>query len=141
MGSEQTPDDAPGNHQGQKSGSRTGRLGQLGETEAARFLAQQGLHLLHRNWRCRLGEVDLIALDAACVVFVEVKTRSSRACGSGAEAVTATKQRRLVRLAAAFLGQMGWWERSCRFDVLALTPPGPGQAWQVEWIRDAFQSA
>lgn len=130
--------DGPAGGQG-RSGDRSaaGRRGREGEAEAARFLRAQGLTILHSNWRCRLGELDIVAADGPCLVFVEVKTRSGSEFGTAAEAVDVRKQRRLQRLAAAYLNQSGEWERPCRFDVVAVTPAGSG--WQSEWIRDAFR--
>lgn len=114
------------------------RLGQAAEQVAATYLAGQGLQILARNWRCRMGEIDLVALDGPQVVFVEVKSRRSVRRGSPAEAVGLRKQQRLQRLAALFLQSRGWHDRPCRFDVISLTLSATG-GWQVEWIQDAFQ--
>ena len=97
-------------------------IGALGEQLAAEHLTDLGLRVLTRNWRCRHGELDLIAADAArrTVVFVEVKTRTSDQFGGLAEAVTATKVRRLRRLAGIWLaGQDATWA-SIRLDVIGV---------------------
>lgn len=111
--------------------------GAAGEAAACQHLAACGLTVVARNWRCRLGELDVVALEGGQVVFVEVKTRTSDRFGTGAEAVDPRKQARLVRLAHAFLQARGWEGLPVRFDVVVVTPAGGGQ-WAVEWIRDAF---
>jgi putative endonuclease len=95
-------------------------LGRFGEDVAARHLERAGLVLVERNWRCREGEIDIVALDGAVLVFCEVKTRSGLAFGSPAEAVSPTKQRRLRVLAARWLGDhpQPWTE--LRFDVVSV---------------------
>lgn len=115
------------------------RTGQAGEEAAARYLTAQGLRVVARNWRCRLGELDMVALDGATVVIVEVKTRRSARFGHPAEAVDSRKQARLLRLALAFLQERRWDGRPVRFDVIAVLPGGP-DGWRMEWIRDAFGS-
>ncbi|MFO7172306.1 MAG: YraN family protein [Bacillota bacterium] len=115
-----------------------GRLGRAAEEAALAFLTGHGLRVVARNWRCRMGEIDLVALEGPQVVFVEVKARRSARWGSPAAAVDRRKQERLWRLASLFLQSRGWSDRPCRFDVLALTLTGAGE-WTCEWIRDAFQ--
>ncbi len=115
-------------------------LGRAGEEQAARFLQSQGLTLVVRNWRCRLGELDLVATGGDQVVFVEVKTRSNSRFGVPAEAVDRRKQVRLVKLANAFLQERGWCNRPVRFDVVAVGPaPAAGDTWPLDWIQDAFR--
>lgn len=108
-------------------------FGRFGEDAAAEHLRRRGLEILARNVRTSLGELDLVALDGDVVVFVEVKARrrgfaSSRhgrgALVSGLEAVDVRKQRRLVRLAQAFLARAGWSGRAARFDVVAVDGDG-----------------
>ena len=79
-------------------------LGRFGEDTAAAHLERAGLSLVARNWRCREGEIDIVALDGELLVFCEVKTRSGLGFGSPAESVSLTKQRRLRVLAARWLG-------------------------------------
>ncbi len=78
------------------------RLGALGERLAAAHLESKGYRILHRNWRCREGEVDLVAERDGCLVFVEVRTRRGEAHGSPEESVTAAKAARLLAVAEAF---------------------------------------
>ncbi len=100
------------------------RLGARGEDRAAAWYVQQGYEVLARNWRCREGELDLICARDQHVVICEVKTRSSLAFGHPAEAVTATKQRRIRGLAARWLAEGGppFPPRAVRFDVAAVLP-------------------
>jgi putative endonuclease len=97
-------------------------IGALGEQLAAEHLTSLGLRIVARNWRCRWGELDLIAADAAArtVVFVEVKTRTTDRFGGVAQAVTHQKVRRLRRLAGLWLaGQHGGWA-AVRIDVIGV---------------------
>lgn len=100
-----------------------GSLGRRGENTAARFLRRQGLRIRHRNYRCPLGEVDLIAEQAGTIVFVEVKTRASSEHGEPWEAVDKGKRRRLTRLAAYYLKAHRKLGAPVRFDVVAVTWP------------------
>ena len=97
------------------------RLGAVGETLAVRHYERDGYTVLARNWRCRLGELDLVVRRGSLIVFVEVKSRSSLAYGHPAEAVTRAKQQRLRRLAAQWLHDSGWVAPEVRFDVVAVT--------------------
>jgi putative endonuclease len=97
-------------------------IGALGEQLAVEHLQSMGLRVLTRNWRCRYGELDVIAADDAArvVVFVEVKTRTSDQFGGVAQAVTPAKVRRLRRLAAMWLAaQHGGWS-AVRIDVVGV---------------------
>lgn len=99
-------------------------LGRRGEDAAARWYAGQGYAIIDRNWRCPAGEIDLIAGAGDTVVFIEVKTRSSRRYGSGLEAVTAAKQRRIRTVARAWLAQHDGWVPHLRFDVVDVDARG-----------------
>lgn len=83
----------------------TAALGLLGEDLAASFLLQQGWAIVERNWRCRAGEIDLIAIDQHVLVVIEVKTRRTSRFGSPIEAITDEKALRLRRLAGLWLSQ------------------------------------
>lgn len=91
---------------------------------------------LERRYRSRHGEIDLILEDGDVVVFVEVKSRSGEGFGA-AEAVSARKIDRIVRVATAFLAARGWLERYCRFDVVEVLDAGPLR--RVRHLRDAFR--
>ena len=108
--------------------------GAAGEQQAAHYLSAQGLTLLQRNWRCRLGEIDLVMLDRDTLVFVEVRLRRSQAFGGAAASVDARKQARLIRAAEQFLQQHPALARlACRFDVVALDGEQP-----PDWLQGAF---
>jgi putative endonuclease len=112
-------------------------VGAYGERVAARHLQGQGLVVLHRNWRCPDGEIDLILRDGDDVVFCEVKTRRGAAFGSPAEAVGHRKVRRLRLLARRWLDETGIHPREIRFDVVEVLPQ-PRGATRVEHTRAAF---
>jgi putative endonuclease len=97
------------------------RLGAQAESEAAEFLQRAGYRILERNYRCRQGEIDLIAEQDGVLCFVEVKSRASERYGPAASAVGPLKQRRLARTAAHYLQTRRPGERlACRFDVVTL---------------------
>jgi putative endonuclease len=116
-------------------------LGQRGEAAAARFLQRRGYQILARGDRDGPGELDLVALDNATVVFVEVKTRESPEAGHPSEAVDVNKQRRLTRLAVTWLKRRGLLESPARFDVVAVHWPDGQSVPTVEHFPNAFDAA
>jgi putative endonuclease len=104
------------------------KLGQLGEGLAAAHIAEQGMLILNRNWRCSVGEIDIVALDRDQVVIVEVKTRRSARHGPPFEAVTPIKMARLGRLGAAWLANRGGRVMRIRVDVIGVTVDRDGTA-------------
>lgn len=114
------------------------RTGDLGEDAAARFLETKGFRVLHRNWRHRQWELDLVCRDRDTVVFVEVKTRGAGAMGAPGEALTRAKQARLIKAASHYLSEHGLWDEPCRFDLAAVTDTG--SSLDVEHIENVFQS-
>ena len=123
--------------------SRSGvprRLGDRGEDLAARYLEQQSFRIIERQLRGLYGELDLVALDADTVVFVEVKTRSTSAAGDPTEAVTPAKQQKITRSALAYLKRRGWLERRCRFDVVSILWHEGGRTPEVRHYPSAFDA-
>ena len=106
-------------------------IGGAAEDEAARFLSGRGLEVVARNYRTRLGEIDLVARDGDVLVFVEVRLRSSDRFGDAMESIDARKRRRIVAAARQFLAAVRP-EPPCRFDVVALDEGAP------RWERAAF---
>lgn len=102
------------------------------------MLRAAGMRVLERRFRCRLGEIDLIAERGELLVFVEVKTRRGRGYGRPAEAVTAAKRRRLGRLALAYLQRRSWLSRPSRFDVVEVYSDPDGTR-RLRHIEDAFR--
>lgn len=112
-------------------------IGGFGEQVAARFLMEKGIAILHRNWRCSDGEIDIIARDGSTLIFCEVKTRSSNAFGPPGAAVGQVKASRIRRLAVRWLNQTQLRAEQVRFDVVSvwLRPPA---AVRVEHAQGAF---
>lgn len=98
--------------------------GRRGEALAAEYLRSQGYGIIATNWRCQQGELDLIAVDGAILVFVEVRTRRGAALGLAEESITLAKRRRLIALAALYLQQRASsdtpWDGPWRIDVVAV---------------------
>jgi len=124
------------------TGRRTANqlLGAAAEQVAVDFLRAQGLEILDRNFRRRLGELDIIARDGDVLVIAEVRARSSDQFGGAAASVGFGKQARLIRAAAQLLQQRRELARlRVRFDVLAISKVG-GHPTHVDWIRHAFST-
>jgi putative endonuclease len=112
-------------------------LGRFGEDVATRHLEGAGLEILSRNWRCREGEIDIVAREGRTLVICEVKTRSGLTFGDPAEAVTGTKAERLRRLSLRWLAAHGLDWGDLRFDVVTvLRRPEGGPL--VRHLRGAF---
>jgi putative endonuclease len=116
------------------------RLGRQAEVAAAAYLEAQGARILLRNYRCRCGELDIVALlEQGELAIVEVRTRSSSAYGGAAESVDACKRQRLVRAASLLLQQRRDLARlRVRFDVIVVREPFG--AAHIEWIKHAFSA-
>ena len=115
---------------------RRSALGAYGETLAARHLVDAGMVLLDRNWRCELGELDLVLRDGRVLVVCEVKTRSSTAFGTPLEAVTEVKAARLRRLAARWLADHTVRPAEVRIDLVGVLVPrsGPTELDHVQGV-------
>ncbi|MBI2999303.1 MAG: YraN family protein [Deltaproteobacteria bacterium] len=114
-------------------------LGQEGERIAERYLKKEGYRLVERNYRCPVGELDLIALDRRVIVFIEVKTRTDERFGSPLEAVHRLKQQRMIKAALFFLSQHRLHDRESRFDVIGVSFSGREPV--VEHVQNAFEIA
>ena len=113
--------------------------GKRAEVAALKFLRGEGLQLVDRNFRCRLGEVDLVMLDHGCLAFVEVRYRSERSFTSAALSVTGQKQTRIALTAEFFLCKNPMLsDHPVRFDVVAFDGAETGPS-RIQWIRDAFR--
>jgi putative endonuclease len=107
---------------------RLNALGRYGERVAARRLIEQGMALLDRNWRCEVGEIDLVLRDGDVLVICEVKTRVSDVCGTPHEAITPEKLERLQRLALLWAEAHGVRPADTRIDLVAVHRPVRGAA-------------
>lgn len=114
-------------------------LGPAGEKLAAKHLRKLGYRILARGHRQRRGEIDIIALDGKCVVFVEVKARATVASGQPYEAVDERKQRLLTRAALIYLKQNRLLESQTRFDVVSIVYT-PGETPELRHIKHAFEA-
>ena len=111
----------------------------LGERKAARFLTRHGLRIIQRNWRCALGEIDLIALDGRTIVFVEVRTSSRGYAGGPTYTVGPRKVRKLVSLGQAWRLRHPQHRGEVRFDVIGVTR----RSWwrfEFDWVKNAFEA-
>jgi putative endonuclease len=117
------------------------RVGLRAEDAAAAFLRSAGALILLRNYRCRCGELDIVArVGPEELAIVEVRTRSSDAYGGAAASIDGAKRRRLVRAASRLLQQRRDLARlRVRFDVVVVSDPC-GEAPRIQWIKHAFST-
>ncbi len=117
--------------------------GQQGEALAAAYLEQKGYGIIATNWRCAAGELDLIAVDGPCLVFVEVRARRSTLPGLAEESVTPSKQRRLATLAQLYLQSLDMlqtpWLGPWRIDVVALQITPADQRVRIRHLQHAVE--
>jgi putative endonuclease len=114
----------------------TGPIGARGEDAAADVYRRCGYRVVARNWRCRLGELDLVVERGGVLVFCEVKARRQSTFGGGFEAVTWRKRAKLRAVAEAFLQASGSHPRAIRFDVASVAVHGARST--LELFEDAF---
>ncbi|MBZ2189650.1 YraN family protein [Alcanivorax sp. JB21] len=111
--------------------------GSAAERAAERWLQQQGLRTVQRNFHCRQGEIDLIMRTGNTLIFVEVRLRGSGEYGGALASVTPRKQRRLIHAARYYLARYpSCHDMDCRFDVLGMAPDGEG--FHFDWVTGAF---
>ncbi len=121
---------------------RRRRLGDWGETIAARYLERRGYEILVRKWRCAAGEIDLVARYDGVLIFVEVRTRSGADPGMAAESITGAKCARLRKLAGAFLESRDLpAETPWRIDVVAIAAGSQQQVVSIDLIPYAVEEA
>jgi len=113
-------------------------LGKFGEDIAARFLKRNGYKILHRNWRCAIGEIDIVAQEKEFLAFVEIKTRCSIDFGPGYLSVNSAKQLKLIKLAHVYLKRYGLTDKPCRVDIISIDMAQNDKAFNIELIKDAF---
>lgn len=116
-------------------------LGRAWEQRAAEFLTGQGLKVLARGYRCRMGELDIIGSEGPVLVIVEVRARSSSSKARAIETIGANKQRRIINATRHFLMRNpNWFSKSIRFDVIAIDGIETNSP-KIDWQRNAFDAA
>ena len=120
--------------------STTREAGDRGEAMAAEYLRENGYEIITANYRCRLGEIDIIAKKDGFLVFTEVKTRSPGAIALGREAVGSAKQERIIETASLFM-QKNNYDLQPRFDVAEVTLGKENEPISCEYIENAFDSS
>ena len=114
--------------------------GQASEQLAGAYLQAQGLVVLERNLRCKVGELDLVCLDGGVLAVIEVRQRGKIDFGGALASVTWRKQRKIIRAAQFFLQRKAAWRgHAMRFDVLAVEGM-PDGAHRIVWVKDAFRA-
>jgi putative endonuclease len=112
-------------------------LGERGEKLALRFLQRKGYKILAQNYRCRVGEIDIVAQEGGKIVFIEVKCRQKLTFGPPQAAISEKKKLRLIKIAQFFLLEHHLENSPCRFDVVTIIIPKRGKI-KIELTQDAF---
>jgi putative endonuclease len=115
------------------------KLGSKGEKLAAKFLKRKGYRIVHRNYRCRLGEIDIIAKQDDTIIFVEVRTKQTDEFGAPQYSITAAKKGHISKVALWYIKENKLINQSCRFDVVAITFSENSRKPDIEHIENAFQ--
>ncbi len=113
--------------------------GLIGENISERYLIKEGYKVVERNFRCRLGEIDIIARRENCLCFVEVKTRRGYLFGRPCEAVNYIKQKRICRIAEFYIQKNKLFNFNIRFDVIEVVLTGE-KGYSLRYIKNAFQT-
>jgi len=108
--------------------------GEQAETLAAAFIAERGLRIIARNYRCRYGELDLVARDGDVLVFIEVRRRADNSFGGAAASINAAKREKLLKAARHYLAELTV-PPACRFDAVLLT----GEPPRIEWLHNVIE--
>jgi len=115
------------------------KLGRASEEAAALFIRNNGLRILVQNYRCRYGEIDIVARDGECLVFVEVRSSRGNHFANPKESIGTKKRRTLSKVALNYLKEKGLIESRSRFDVVTVI--GLGAEARFEWMKNAFEAA
>ena len=116
-------------------------IGDYYEQRAVELIDNAGLRILERNFARKTGEIDIVALEEQCLVFLEVRVRSHAAYAGAAASVDRRKQRRIIRTAQLYLrANPRWASAPCRFDVIAFEPRQSAVERSANWIKSAFVS-
>lgn len=113
--------------------------GNMGEQLALNFLKKKGFRILETNYRCPMGEIDIIALQKECLVFIEVRTKGNSAFGSPEESITMTKKRHLVMTANHYLQEQEKLPSSWRIDVVAVEMGTNNRLVRIDLIENAIE--
>jgi putative endonuclease len=115
------------------------KFGRASEEAAALFIQNNGLRILVQNYRCRYGELDIVAHDGECLVFIEVRSSRGNHFVNPKESVGPKKRRTLSKVALNYLKEKGLIESRSRFDVVTVI--GQGDKARFEWLKNAFEAA
>jgi putative endonuclease len=114
-------------------------LGSFGEDMACSYLQKQGYKILDRNFSCKVGELDIIAMEGDTLAFIEVKCRTGVEYGHPSEAVSYSKQGKIVKAALFFMTKNKLFDYMCRFDVIEVLTDGTEECSHINLIKNAFE--
>lgn len=114
------------------------KTGSIGEKIAVKYVKKRGYKIIKRNFKLRCGEIDIIAQDGECISFIEVKARTSNSFAEPYESVNYTKQKKVYRLAQIWLSINGYYNATCRFDIVSILLSKNYRVKEIKLIKDAF---
>ena len=114
-------------------------MGAKGEKLAASYLKRRGYRIILRNYRCKLGEIDIIAERDKTIIFAEVRTKQTEGFGPPQYSITAAKRRQISKAALSYIREKRLVGQSCRFDVIAVTFSSESRKPKIEHIENAFE--
>ena len=114
-------------------------LGRRGEQYAAQYLNAHGYDIRERNWRCPVGEIDLVTEKGGALIFVEVRTRRGDRLGTPEESITPAKRAKLIAAAQTYLDEHGQTDRAWRIDVVAIEIDSRGEVKRCNLIENAIE--
>ncbi|MDF2532908.1 MAG: YraN family protein [Clostridia bacterium] len=114
-------------------------LGSFGEDMACSYLQKQGYKILDRNFSCKVGELDIIAMEGDTLAFIEVKCRTGLEYGHPSEAVSYSKQGKIIKAALFFMTKNKLFDYMCRFDVIEVLTDGAKECIHINLIKNAFE--
>lgn len=115
------------------------KIGNQGESLAVQFLRKNGAKIVEKSYRCKAGEIDIIARVKKQLCFIEVKTRNSELFGRPEESVDAKKQKQMAKTALWYLQSKKSKDTACRFDVISIQQNGHDDEPEIRWIQNAFE--
>lgn len=124
-------------HETKAAGRTSKDLGRLGEKMAVRFLRSRGYNIFKNNYSCPLGEIDIVAEHGNCLVFVEVKTRTSERFGPPLSSITWQKERHIIRNCLFYLKRHSAMDRLWRIDVIGIMLSSEGKLETLEHVKNA----
>ncbi|MCK4798508.1 MAG: YraN family protein [Spirochaetes bacterium] len=114
------------------------QLGKIGEDIATKYLENNGIQIIERNYYTKYGEIDLIGIENKTIIFIEVKLRKNKNFGLPSEAIDSKKLKRIHNTATNYISEMNFTNNDCRFDVICLFYSNHENLYKIEWLKNQY---